>query len=444
MKVVLACGWYYPEGQGGTEGYVAALAHWLVAQGHGVTVVAPEAGVDGARSYQHDGVRVWRYGVTDQPARDESRGSVVARGAEWLHAWLARERADIVHVHAFVTGLGLSEVLAARAAGARVFVTSHAARLGWLCERGTMMQGGTTPCDGLATVAKCTACALADHGAPSAVASAVASLPAAVSAAALAMLPGRAGTMAGMPALIAANLERQRALYAAVEKFVVLTTWARDVVVANGAPPAQVVLNALGCVPPAGGRKPGPGPAPSASPVTVGYVGRFDPVKGLGVLARAFALLPRDLPLRLVLRGPVRSDGERAEHAAWVQIAAQDPRVTVADGVDRAALGDVLRGLDVLVCPSVTAEGGPTIALEAHAVGTPVIGSRLGGLRELVTDGVNGRLVMPGDATALAALLADLARDPTGTVDRWRAALPPTRTMQDVATDTLAMYLESP
>ncbi len=444
MKIVLACGWYFPEGQGGTEGYVAALAERLVARAHAVTVVAPEAGVAGERRYEHDNIPVWRYGVTNAPSREESRGTVTARGAERLHAWFARERPDIVHVHAFVTGLGLSEVQAARAAGARVFVTSHAARLGWLCERGTMLQGGTTPCDGLAEVAKCTACVLAERGAPRALASAVAAFPPSVSAAALAMLPGRAGTMAGMPALIGENLERQRALYAMVQRFVVLTAWARDVVMANGATAGQVVLNALGCVPPTGGRKRGPDAAPCASPVTVGYVGRFDPVKGLGVLARAWALLPHDLPIRLVVRGPVRSDGERAEREAWREIALLDARVTVADGVDRSALGDVLRGLDVLVCPSVTAEGGPTIAIEAHAVGTPVIGSRLGGLCELVAPGVNGQLVMPGDAPALAALLAEIARDSVGTVDRWRAALPRARTMDDVAADTLAMYTELP
>ena len=51
--------------------------------------------------------------------------------------------------------------------------------------------------------------------------------------------------------------------------------------------------------------------------------------------------------------------------------------------------------------PSLVAEGGPTVAIEAHAVGTPVIGTRIGGLAELVTDGVNGRLVAPGDVQPL-------------------------------------------
>ena len=79
------------------------------------------------------------------------------------------------------------------------------------------------------------------------------------------------------------------------------------------------------------------------------------------------------------------------------------------------------------------------MAIEAHAVGTPVIGSRIGGLAELVTDGVNGRLVAAGDVPALAAVLREIA-DAPGAVDRWRGALPAARTMDDVAADTLRMY----
>jgi glycosyltransferase involved in cell wall biosynthesis len=100
----------------------------------------------------------------------------------------------------------------------------------------------------------------------------------------------------------------------------------------------------------------------------------------------------------------------------------------------------VLAGLDLLCCPSLVAEGGPTVAIEAHAVGTPVIGTRIGGLAELVTDGVNGRLVAPGDWRALADALRAVLLDPHGTIDAWRSALPPARTFDAVTRDYLAMY----
>ena len=65
---------------------------------------------------------------------------------------------------------------------------------------------------------------------------------------------------------------------------------------------------------------------------------------------------------------------------------------------------------------------------------------RIGGLAELVVDGVSGRLVPPGDWRALAACLQAIAREPHATVDRWRRALPPARTMDDVAADYLELY----
>ena len=440
MKIAYVLGWYYPDGRGGTEAYVASLARAMRDRGHTVLVAAPEAGATGVRTYEHEGELVWRYGVTPSPTREEVRGTIAVRGAEALPAWFARERPDIVHVHAFVTGLGLAEVRAARAVGARVFVTTHAARLGWLCQRGTMLRDGRALCDGIAEPGKCSACVLPARGASALVAGAVAAMPAAASAAALAVLPGRAATLVGMPALIVENLERQRALYEEIERFVVLTEWARRAVIANGAPRELVMLNRLGCVPPAGGVKPPPESAPTRSPVTVGYIGRMDEVKGIDVLANALRLVPRDVPIRIVVRGPVQTAAERDVLAAFRAIVGDDPRVAIGGELSRAELGDALRALDVLCCPSRTLEGGPTIAIEAHAVGTPVIGSAIGGLAELIIDGLDGRLVPAGDAVALAGVLREIAADPAGTVDRWRRELPVARTMDEVAADTVRMY----
>ena len=132
-----------------------------------------------------------------------------------------------------------------------------------------------------------------------------------------------------------------------------------------------------------------------------------------------------------------------AEHAVLGELrdlTADTPRITFADAVPDADALKVLAGYDVLCCPSVCLEGGPTVAIEAHAVGTPVIGTRIGGLDELVTDGLNGSLVTPGDWRALAGVLAALADDHSGTIDRWRRRLPPARTMDQVAADYLAVY----
>ena len=98
-----------------------------------------------------------------------------------------------------------------------------------------------------------------------------------------------------------------------------------------------------------------------------------------------------------------------------------------------------MESYDLVCCPSRCLEGGPTAGLEAMAAGTPVIAASVGGVAELLEDGVNGRLVPPGDVDALASALADVAHHPDA-IDRWRAALPRPRTMDDVAADYLRVY----
>jgi glycosyltransferase involved in cell wall biosynthesis len=173
--------------------------------------------------------------------------------------------------------------------------------------------------------------------------------------------------------------------------------------------------------------------------VRVGYLGRFESLKGVADLARAAASLPGDVAISVELRGPTSRAEPRCleETRTYVE---RDRRLRLAPPVAWTEVGEVLAGYDVLCCPSRCLEGGPTVAIEAHAVGTPVIGTRAGGLAELIADGVNGRLVEPGDWRALARVLAEVAHDPERSIDRWRAALPTVRTMDDVAADYLAVY----
>jgi glycosyltransferase involved in cell wall biosynthesis len=77
---------------------------------------------------------------------------------------------------------------------------------------------------------------------------------------------------------------------------------------------------------------------------------------------------------------------------------------------------------------------------EAHAVGTPVVGTKIGAMPEVISDGVNGRLVAPGDWRMLAEVLRQVALSPGSTVDCWRKALPNARRMDEIAADYLALY----
>lgn len=438
MKILQAIGWYFPDSWGGTEIYVATLAARLRAAGHDVAIAAPDASHVVERRYKHDGIPVYRYPIPSEPTRAEAQGGAVVRGAERFHRWIDEFRPDVVHFHTFVTGLGLAELDAARRAGARVIVTTHAASLGFICARGTMMRMGSEPCDGIADERKCSACMLQHRGVPRLLADLVARTPLPI-AAALQRMPGRAGAMFRLPGFISDQKARQQRLLASADRFVLLNDWAARTVVANGAPPSKVVVNRLGIAarPP---RKPSPDMQPTKRPVRFGYVGRFDPIKGVYDLVRGLASVPASTAFRAELVGPVFTAGEQHVVDELRRMIGSDPRITIAPAIPHAAVPAALAALDVVCCPSIVAEGGPTVALEAHAVGTPVIGTRIGGLSELVTDGVNGRLVAPGDWRMLAELVQSIVADPSGTVDAWRRSLPTARTLDDVTREYLAMY----
>jgi len=438
MKVVQAVGWYHPDSVGGTEVYVAALARELRAGGHDVLIAAPEPGLTAPRTYAYDGCEVFRYPIPAAPSRDEAQGDVPVRGAEHFHRWLASTRADVVHMHTFVTGLGLAEIRAARDAGSRVVVTTHASSLGYVCQRGTLMWRGESLCDGIVDVSRCAECALQHAGAPSMAGAALASIPAALGHAA-GRWPGRVGTALGMTDLITRNMVRQRAMLDAVNAFVVLTEHAAGIVRANGAPAGKVVVNRLGVRDGVADPAAAPAKAPHAG-VNVGYVGRFEDIKGVIDLAEAMRRVPPDLPLRLEFRGPAQTSGDRDTKAAIAKMLAADPRVTVGEGVEPANIAHLLRSYDVLCCPSRCLEGGPTVGLEAMAAGVPVIAASVGGVAEVVEDGVNARLVPPGDVDRLTAALVEVASDPAATICQWRKRLPAPRTMRAVARDYLSTY----
>ena len=423
-----------PRGGGGGRRWVgfrprAARCCRAVAAGGGAR---PPRGVRPRRGGVH------RYPIRLPLTREEAQGRAAVPGGEWFHEWLRATRPDVVHFHTLVPGLELAEVKAAKAAGARVIATTHSSSLGYICARGTMMRWGEALCDGLAEPRKCAACDLQKRGLPKWAARAAAAIPVRPSEIA-GRLPGKIGTALGMTSSIAFNQFRQTELIDNVDRFVLLTEWAADAVVRNGAPLDKIALNRLGI---SDGFAPKPGPAsqPTRSPVVFGYLGRFDPIKGVDDLARAVRSLPRTCSFRLDFRGPRDTAGSRDVLRRLEEMLAGDQRVSFGPPVPVAEVPAHLAGLDVLCCPSVCLEGGPTVAIEAHAVGTPVVGTRIGGLAELMTDGLNGRLVPPGDWRALAAAIAEIAANPRGTVDMWRTAIPAARTMDEVVADYVKLY----
>ncbi len=141
--------------------------------------------------------------------------------------------------------------------------------------------------------------------------------------------------------------------------------------------------------------------------MTLGTIGRLDPVKNQEALLDAFAGLRQRHPgLRLVIVGDGPLRGHLQSRAESLGVA---PDVTFTGA--RTDTPGLLRSFDVFVLPSVN-EGISNTILEAMACGVPVVASRVGGNPELVLDGVCGGLYDPADPEALQRVLLPYLGDP--------------------------------
>lgn len=141
------------------------------------------------------------------------------------------------------------------------------------------------------------------------------------------------------------------------------------------------------------------------------FLGTLVPHKGAHVLLDAWGRLGAADRARatLTLHGP---DRYRPAYADELRATADGlDHAVVLGALDREGVADALTRADVLVVPSLWVEVRPLVICEAHAAGLRVVVSDLGGMAELLEDGVPGRGFPTGDADALArALAAEIAR----------------------------------
>jgi glycosyltransferase involved in cell wall biosynthesis len=152
----------------------------------------------------------------------------------------------------------------------------------------------------------------------------------------------------------------------------------------------------------------------AGGPFTVVFVGRLVERKGVHHLVDAIAALSSEVDARLVIVG---EGPERASLEARIQAKGLDGRIALRGRVPDAGLRAAYASADAVVLPAVVDRRGDTeglgvVLLEAMNFGVPVVASDIGGITDIVEDGVSGLLVPPGDAAALAEALARVARDP--------------------------------
>jgi starch synthase len=142
------------------------------------------------------------------------------------------------------------------------------------------------------------------------------------------------------------------------------------------------------------------------------FVGRITRQKGLPVLLHAASGLIPEAQV-VLCAGQADTPEQLAEVTELVDglRATRSGVVWIPEMLEKAEVIQLLTHATVFACPSVYEPLG-IVNLEAMACGTAVVGSRTGGIPEVVAEGVTGLLVPPGDPEALAAALNVLLRDP--------------------------------
>lgn len=266
--------------------------------------------------------------------------------ARALRARIADFRPDVVHIQNFFPGLSPLAHRTAAAAGVPVVQTVRNWRL--VCPAATRWRAGR-PCDGC--------------------------LPHPVPWPSLGRPCWRGSRSATTAAAIALGLHRAIRTWDRVAAFVCPSRAVHDALPARW--PRRVVPNM------AEDAAPGPGGEAML------YAGRLVEEKGLRVLAEAWRRHPDPPPLEIAGAGPLAPLFEGL------------PRVTLLGSLPHAeVLARMGRARAVLV-PSLWPEPFGRTVIEAYARGTPVIATAVGGLPDLVDDGVTGLLVPPGSPAAL-------------------------------------------
>ncbi len=173
--------------------------------------------------------------------------------------------------------------------------------------------------------------------------------------------------------------------------------------------PGRVIRNLLDEMPPL--------PAYKAHPkgtVRIMLAGRLHPTKGVDVLLRALVPLADKHDFHVTLYG-------QGEHEAALKAEFGDkPWVTFAGFVDRSVVAEAISQSELYCMPSIWPETFGRGIVQALCAGTPVFGSNVGGIPELVEDGKTGRLLPPGDVDAWREALDEALSDKTMLTKTWR------------------------
>lgn len=361
MRILLSNNFYYPNMLGGAEMSALTLAQMLTERGHEVRVLCL-SGTEKTDRLSHNGVEVIAMGrkLVGTGPTSEARSGMgrlawhLSAGQDFgwqkaLREVIAEKPTDIVNSFN-LAGTTTQLWSAVKALGLPLVHTLFGTYL--VCFRGPMFRNGQD-CG-----TQCTSCAVLTRGRKH-----DSRLPDAV--------------VGDSNAVLQRHL--QHGYFSAAREHTVINCGFRNAQIASQPPEGR-----------------------PAGPLRIGFLGRLHPTKGLDVLLQACqSLAGSDWQLK------IGGSGAPAQEERLRSLG--DPRISFLGWQDtRSFLSEV----DVMVVPSIWNDPLPRVVFESFCAGVPVVGSRIGGIPEMIEHGRTGHLFEPGDVAGLAAVLSTLIAAP--------------------------------
>lgn len=186
----------------------------------------------------------------------------------------------------------------------------------------------------------------------------------------------------------------------------------------------------------------------SKSTIVLLYAGQISKEKGLIHVIRAMRILTEKYPIHLLVAGSstlwqsINASDDKAISPYEIEVhqASIGLPVNFLGKVPSSGLSSIYHAADIFVCPSEWPEPFGIVNVEAMASGKPVVASRVGGIPEIVVDGVTGFLTEPANSGCLVQNIQHLIDNPTLRLDMGIAGKK--RAAQIFSWDTLVQQLD--
>jgi glycosyltransferase involved in cell wall biosynthesis len=416
---------------GGREVYSFTLAKELTRLGWRNALVfhQNEAHQEPVGFHQHQGVDIHILPPISAFQRAEVYACRTAT-APGFQELLQQLQPGVVHLHDFSVSVNLLHLDLAKRAGAKTVMTYHSP--GQSCLERELLHNGTTVCDGEIIRDRCTACRLGVQGIPSFIRWPLAKLS-------LSLAKGQSSLQRALSARHMTDLfaDAWRSMVDQIDCIHIYADWVKALMRRNGVPEEKLAFFRTGL--PFSPNSPSMPPVrkEERSDLHLVMLGRCDRIKGQEVLIDAVQALAESFKVNVSFFGPYWDQTDYGRKC--LKKIAGDPRFQAPELVPHAEIPQRLAQADVLVVPSLWLETGPLVVLEGFAAGLPIVGSRLGGIAELVRHDETGLLFEPGDARDLQGCLERLLCEPQ-LLQNLAGQIQQPRTMRDVAVDTAKLY----